>query len=179
MTRRRSAKTFLITLTAVPLAVVALTGCGGSDSNDDASAAPSPPQTTDGQAATIGVANTSLGDILIDSDARSLYLFGADQGTTSECTGDCAVQWPPVLASSTPLVGSGLNASMTGTTMRPDGTGQVTYNGHPLYEFLGDQKPGDTKGEGLNVFGGTWYVLDASGNQVTGSSSTTGGVSDY
>ena len=173
MSRHRSTTTFLISLAAAPLAVVALAGCGGSSNNSTAE--PSPPQTTDGQTATIGVADTSLGNILIDSQARSLYLFAADQGTTSECTGACAVQWPPVLASSTPLVGSGLNASLTGTTMRSDGTEQVTYNGHPLYDFLGDQKPGDTKGQGVNAFGGGWFALDASGNQVTGSSSSTGG----
>ena len=64
---------------------------------------------------------------------------------------------------------------MLGTTPRSDGKAQVTYNGHPLYTFAGDQKPGDTSGQGVNAFGGLWYVVSPAGNQVTGTSSSSGG----
>ena len=128
------------------LAALALAGCGGSG---NASGTPAPPKTANGQPATLGVANENLGKILVDSQGRTLYLFQKDSGTTSTCTGACATDWPPLRANGKPTVGSGANASMVATSARSDGKPQVTYNGHPLYLFAGDQKPGDTNGQGL------------------------------
>ena len=116
-----------------------------------------------------------LGKILDDSKANTLYLFKKDSGTKSACSGACATEWPPLRASGKPTAGSGASASMLGTTPRSDGKAQVTYNGHPLYTFAGDQKPGDTSGQGVNAFGGLWYVVSPAGNQVTGTSSSSGG----
>jgi hypothetical protein len=84
-----------------------------------------------------------------------------------------------VRATGKPTVGSGLNASLVGTSSRSDGASQVTYNGHPLYRFVKDQKPGDTTGQGVNAFGGGWFALSAAGTQVSGSgtSSSSGGAS--
>jgi predicted lipoprotein with Yx(FWY)xxD motif len=159
-----------------PIAALSLAACGD---NNSSSSSPSPPQTANGQAATIGVANTRLGNVLVDSKGRTAYLFQLDTGTTSECSGSCAVQWPPVTDNGTPTVGSGADAALVGTTMRSDGSQQVTYNGHPLYEYIGDQKAGDTSGEGINAFGALWYAVDSTGNQVTGSASTAGGAGGY
>jgi hypothetical protein len=77
-------------------------------------------------------------------------------------------------------VGGGLNASLAGTATRPDGKPQVTYNGHPLYLFSGDQNPGDANGQGSTAFGGSWFALNAAGSPVTaqtasGSSGSGGG----
>jgi predicted lipoprotein with Yx(FWY)xxD motif len=66
-----------------------------------------------------------------------------------------------------------------GTTARPDGEPQVTYNGHPLYLFAGDQNPGDKNGQGLSAFGAKWYVLSPAGNQITQQPSSSGGNSGY
>jgi predicted lipoprotein with Yx(FWY)xxD motif len=76
-------------------------------------------------------------------------------------------------------VGSGLSAGKVGTTSRSDGRPQVTYNGHPLYLFVKDQKAGDTAGQGVSAFGGGWFALSAAGTQVSGSgtSSSSGGGS--
>ena len=63
---------------------------------------------------------------------------------------------------------------MIGTTPRSDGKPQVTYNGHPLYLFAEDQNPGDTNGEGLTAFGGSWFAVSPAGNQVTGPASSSG-----
>ena len=84
----------------------------------------------------------------------------------------------PRLLFSTPTVGKGANASMLGTSKRSDGKTQVTYNGHPLYTFAGDSGPGDTSGQGVNAFGGLWYVLSPAGQQVTtsGSNNSGGGI---
>ena len=172
MTRSRSI-TFLASATVPVLAALAVAACGSSGGSN--ASAPAPPRTADGQSATVGVANENLGKILVNSQGRTLYLFGKDSGTTSACTGACAGNWPPLRANGKPTLGSGAKASLVGTIQRSDGKRQVTYNGHPLYLFKGDQQPGDTKGEGLTAFGGTWYVLSSSGNQVVAQSPSSGG----
>jgi predicted lipoprotein with Yx(FWY)xxD motif len=162
---------------AVLLTALALAGCGSNGSNGNASAAP--PTTANGGSATIGVANGDLGKILVDSQGRTLYLFSKDSGTKSSCTGECANDWPPLRANGKPTEGSGANPSLVGTTARPDGKPQVTYNGHPVYLFEMDKKPGDTNGEGLNAFGGSWYALSPAGNQVSGPPAKSGGGGGY
>ena len=102
MTRRRPI-TFLATLATLPLTVVALAGCGGGGSK--ASAPPASPKTATGAPATVGVANVGLGKVLVNSNGRTLYLFGKDSGTTSACSGACAVNWPPLRASGKPTIG--------------------------------------------------------------------------
>ena len=96
-----------------------------------------------------------------------------------ECSGACAVNWPPLRATGKPTIGSGADASLISTTSRSGGGKQVTYNGHPLYLFKGDSGRGDTNGQGLNAFGGSWYALTPAGDQVSGTSSSSGGGSGY
>jgi predicted lipoprotein with Yx(FWY)xxD motif len=176
---RRSPINFLAGAAAVPIVALAVAGCGGGSSGATASASPAPPKTTSGSSATIGVANTGLGKILVDSQGRTVYMFQKDVGTKSACSGACAAAWPPVRATGKPTAGSGLNVSLVGASPRSDGASQVTYNGHPLYRFVKDQKPGDTTGQGVNAFGGGWFALSAAGTQVSGSgtSSSSGGAS--
>ena len=170
---RRNPIAYIAALAALPLTVVALAGCGGSGSKT--STTPASPKTATGGPATLGVANVGLGKILVNSHGRTLYLFKKDTGTTSTCFGACAVNWPPLLANGKTTLGSGANHSLAGTTTRSGGASQVTYNGHPLYLFTGDKKAGDTSGEGVNAFGGLWYAVSPAGNQVSGSSSGSGG----
>ena len=175
MTRSRPF-TFLAGAAVIPLALLAAAGCDGGNDNGTAKAAT--PKTANGRAATVGVeSNGGLGKILVDSQGRTVYLFTKDSGTTSTCSGACAVQWPPFTASGKPTVGVGLTASKVGTTARSDGKTQVTYNGHPLYRFAGDQSPGDTAGQGLTAFGGGWFALSPAGNQVSGQGSNSSGGS--
>jgi predicted lipoprotein with Yx(FWY)xxD motif len=170
--------TLLATAAVIPLTALALASCGGGGGGE-ATAASAPPRTASGGPATVGLATTGLGMILVDSSGRTIYLFKKDSGTRSACSGACASAWPPVRANGKPSVGGGANASLVGTTTRSDGTPQVTYNGHPLYLYQGDQKPGDTTGQGSTGFGAAWWVLSPAGNQVTGqaSSSRSGGSS--
>jgi predicted lipoprotein with Yx(FWY)xxD motif len=158
------------------LAALAVAGCGGGGSSNASSA---PPTTASGAAATVGVSNEGLGNILVNSKGRTLYLFTRDSGTMSECSGACAVNWPPLKASGKPTIGSGANASLVSTTSRSRGGKQVTYNGHPLYLFKGDKSSGDTNGQALNAFGGNWYALTPAGDQVSGTSSGSGGGNGY
>jgi len=170
MTRTRSI-TFLASGAALLLVALAVAGCGSSGSSSSSA----PPTTPSGRQATVGISNSGLGKILVNSQGRTLYLFGKDSGTTSACTGACAGNWPPLRANGKPTLGTGSDASLVGTIQRADGKPQVTYNGHPLYLFKGDKQPGDTNGEGLTAFGGTWYVLSSSGNQVVAQSPSSGG----
>jgi predicted lipoprotein with Yx(FWY)xxD motif len=170
---RSSLITFLAGLATLPLAAAALAGCGGGGGS--ASASPAHPKTASGHTATVGIANSGLGKILVNAQGRTLYLFQKDRGARSACSGACARNWPPLHATGKPATGSGADASLLGTTMRSDGTSQVSYNGHPLYLFSGDSNAGDTSGEGLNAFGGSWYALSAAGNQVVRTPSSSGG----
>jgi predicted lipoprotein with Yx(FWY)xxD motif len=119
-------------------------------------------------AMTIGLASVSGidGKFLAGSQGRAMYLFEADKSSASTCTGACAATWPPVTAASMPMAGSGVEQSLLGTTKRPDGTEQVTYNGHPLYYFAADTGAGMAKGQGSKEFGADWYVVNAKGSKI-------------
>jgi len=110
--------------------------------------------------------NAKLGQILVDGAGKTIYLFGADTGSSSTCYTTCAQIWPPVLTSGPPQAGTGANASLLGTTTRTDGKTEVTYAGHPLYYFVQDKATGDTTGQGVNGFGGLWWVVSPSGAAV-------------
>ena len=125
--------TFLASAAVIPLAALAVAACGGGGG----AATAATPKTSSGASATVGVANSSLGSILVNSTGRTLYLFKADVGANSACAGACATAWPPLLATGTPTAGTGLTASKLGTITRSGGKQQVTYNGHPLYLFGG------------------------------------------
>jgi predicted lipoprotein with Yx(FWY)xxD motif len=164
MTRTRN------TLLALPLAALVIAGCGGNDDNGGYSppSASAKPATSQRGGATVAVRSTSLGKILTDSQGRTLYLFEKDTGTKSTCSGACAAAWPPLTTSGKPKAGPGLKASLLGTTARSDGSTEVTYNGHPLYTYAGDQGAGDTNGQGLDQFGAEWYVLSPAGSKLEG-----------
>ena len=115
---------------------------------------------------TVSLRTTHAGKVLVASNGQTLYLFTADKGGKSGCYGKCASVWPPLVAAS-PTVGTGLSASMLGSTKRTDGRLQVTYGGHPLYFFAKDKKVGDVSGEGVVHFGGTWWLVSAAGERLT------------
>ena len=116
--------------------------------------------------AVVSTAKTSLGRIIVNSNGRTLYLFGKDRNGKSSCSGQCAVFWPPLVTSGKPGVAGGARASLIGTTRRADGRLQVTYNHHPLYTFVKDTKAGETNGEGLNAFGATWHAMSPAGATI-------------
>lgn len=123
-----------------------------------ATAASNPPSS--GEAATLAVGPSSF---LVDANGMTLYLFAKDSAGTSNCSGGCATNWPPLTVTGQPVAGAGVDASLLGTLTRADGSTQVTYNGHPLYHYKGDYAPGDENGRGV---GGVWYVVSASGDAV-------------
>jgi predicted lipoprotein with Yx(FWY)xxD motif len=142
---------------------LALAACGGNDNGGAGTAATEAPTTTAQAAngATVAVAKSKLGDILVDGDGRTLYAFTKDKGDQSACSGQCATNWPALTGTAT--AGTGVQASLLSTSMRANGDTQVTYGGRPLYHFAGDAKPGDTNGQGV---GSVWFVLTADGQLV-------------
>ena len=114
--------------------------------------------------AAIGVAsNPALGDMLVDSEGLTLYLFTVDERNKSNCTGGCATTWPPLLTIGDPTAGEGVSADHLGTLERDDGSTQVTYNGRPLYYFSFDNAPGDANGQDSRD---VWYVVSPFGGPV-------------
>jgi predicted lipoprotein with Yx(FWY)xxD motif len=107
-----------------------------------------------------------LGMVLVNSKGFVLYDFHKDKGTASACYGECATVWPPLLTEGEPQPSNGASASMLGTTKRKDGTTQVTYNGHPLYTYVTDKKPGEAKGNDFSSFGAQWYALKGNGEEA-------------
>jgi predicted lipoprotein with Yx(FWY)xxD motif len=159
---------------SVALAVLAIAGCGGSSDT------PRPPKTGSGRPATVGLEPAgSLGKVLVDSRGRTLYLFRMDAGGRSSCVAACAAAWPPVRAQGMPLAGTGLSPAKLTTTARSDGAPQVLYNGHPLYRYAGDAKPGDTNGQRLTAFGAAWFAVSGAGQVVSRPASKPGGGSIY
>jgi predicted lipoprotein with Yx(FWY)xxD motif len=180
----------IIVVTAAALALgVAAAGCGSGSSSSAASAGAgtNASGSSSGRssgygygggssaastgAVTLKVASSSLGRILVDQDGKTLYLFEADARNKSNCSGGCATVWPPFTTSGTATAGSGVSAKLIGTTMRPDGSSEVTYAGHPLYWYEGDTSAGDTNGEGLTDFGGSWDAVSPAGNAVESNNS--------
>jgi predicted lipoprotein with Yx(FWY)xxD motif len=101
--------------------------------------------------------NDDLAQFLVDSAGMTLYMFTNDTEGVSNCTGDCAVNWPPLTVVNTDLIGGGPGVTgELGTLEREDGTLQVTYNGMPLYYWRDDAAPGDTTGQGR---GDVWFVV--------------------
>jgi predicted lipoprotein with Yx(FWY)xxD motif len=98
--------------------------------------------------------------VLTNADGRTLYWFAPDTPTTSACSGSCAVYWPPVTGS--PKAGPGVTGTL-GTITRPGGAVQATYDGHPLYTYIGDSGPRQARGNHLDLNGGLWYEVRVSG----------------
>jgi predicted lipoprotein with Yx(FWY)xxD motif len=136
------------------------------EEGESASEKPAGGESAGGKPAVVKVGNAGdLGQVIVDAEGLTLYDFHADKGTTSACYGACATAWPPLLTTGTPAATSGAQASLIGTTKRKDGTEQVTYKGHPLYLFVGDQKPGDATGNDITQFGAAWYALLPNGEE--------------
>ena len=152
-------------LLIAPAAGLALliAACGGYGGGTGAA-----PSTAVSSSATASVAvrSTGLGQILTDAQGRTLYLFARDSGAGSACDTSCAAVWPPLTTGGAAFAGSGASGGLVGTITRADGSKQVTYNGHPLYYYVGDRNPGDTTGQNLDQFGGGWYVLSPAGAQI-------------
>jgi predicted lipoprotein with Yx(FWY)xxD motif len=165
-------------------AILLLSGCGSnerttSDAADQSEASPasspfptaeetSPaPAAQAGSPATPGTviktSSSQFGEMLFDESGQAIYLFDKEKSATPECYDECAVAWPPVLTQGPPMAGSGVLADKLGTSMRTDGSMQVTYGGHPLYYYAHEGK-NEVKCHNVRGFGGLWLVVTPSGD---------------
>ena len=157
--------------TLATAAALVLSACssGGSSGGGGAPAAAANPSTgSGGGSVTISMASGHL----VGPDGRTLYSNTADTATHLICSGSCLSLWPPVLGKA--VAGQGVTAGALGTIKRGS-TKQVTYQGHPLYEFSSDTKSGDTKGDGISDAGGTWHPAGSAAAASSASSASTGG----
>ncbi|MDQ6806971.1 MAG: hypothetical protein M3065_18880 [Actinomycetota bacterium] len=144
-----------VAVAIIAVVVVALAG-GGSAQNLQAHVA---------GGSAVSARHTSVGQTLADANGRTLYLFKADKRNVSTLSAAGRAVWPPFTAAGKVKVVGGAQAAKLGKTT--NGLKQVTYNGHPLYYYVGDHAPGNVKGQGLNQFGALWFVLAPSGNANT------------
>ena len=161
-----------IAATAAILAACSSSGTSAAGGSSTSTSTGSPAAATAGslKTATIGGAT-----VLTTSKGFTLYSFAPDTSTKSNCNGTCAQNWPPVHGSAT---AAGVTGTF-GTIKRSDGSVQATFDGHPLYTFVGDTAPGQAKGNGLNVAGGLWHEITTSGTAPAGSSSSGSGGGGY
>jgi len=173
---------------AAAAAVLVAACASGTSSSTGAAAGSSSAPAASGSAAAGGsssgssvitTATASGGTILTDGSGRAVYLWAKDSGGMSSCTGACAGTWPPVTPSGTVTASGSAKSSDLGTITRSDGTKQVTYDGHPLYYYVGDSGPGMSSGQGSDQFGAKWWLVAPTGSDVTASVSsfTAGGSS--
>jgi len=138
-------------------AALVIAACGSSSgSPSSGGAASSAPA-----AGSSALKTAKIGGAAVVTNAKglTLYWFVPDTATTSKCNGSCATFWPPVKGPAT--AGAGVTGKLA-TIKRADGSVQATYNGHPLYTYVGDHAPGQATGNGLDVNGGVWHEVTVS-----------------
>jgi len=172
----------ILWLATAATTVALLAGCGSSKSSTSASAPAATGATTSTSPSTSTAASSTTasasavvittkhgkyGTILAAGPKKmTVYMFEADKGSSSSCTGPCAKAWPPVTSSASASATGAAATADLGRITRTDGTTQVTYKGHPLYFFASDKDEGDAYGQGVKAFGADWYVLKPTGEKV-------------
>jgi predicted lipoprotein with Yx(FWY)xxD motif len=162
--------------TASAVATLAVAACGSSGNSGNSGSSGGSTSSGSAPASTSSVVKTTkIGNATVLTNAKglTLYTFAIDGMNKSRCNASCIHYWPPLKG---PVKATGIKGTFT-TIKRSDGTTQETWNGHPLYTYIGDSAPGQDKGNGLNLSGGVWHVAAVSGAPAPsqGSSSSGGG----
>ena len=162
MTRSRLPLPILIvTLFAIVVAIVATSGGTQKVSRRTVAAG-----------SAISLAQTPIGNTLVDANGRTLYLFAGDKPNASRLSAAGLAVWPRFTSKTVPAATGGASAGQIGTIASSK---QITYNGHPLYYFIGDRHSGQTAGQGLNEFGARWYIVSSRGAAITSAAPTGSG----
>ena len=157
----------LLALPAAAAAAAALVACSSSGTTSAPSSGSSPAAAAAGTVQTAKIGGVT---VLTSSKGFTLYSFAPDTSTMSKCNGTCATNWPPVQG---PVTAAAVKGTF-GTIKRSDGATQATFDGHPLYTFVGDTAPGQNHGNGLNAAGGLWHEVTASGSTAPAGASSPG-----
>lgn len=165
--RSRTRLRILLVLPAAAAAAVALAACGSSSTPSAASSPGGGSSPAAAAALRVKTAEIGSATVLTNVKGFTLYAFSPDTSTTSKCVGTCAQVWPPVPG---PVTAAGVKGAF-GTIRRADGATQATFDGHPLYTYVGDTAPGQTKGNGIK---GLWSEVTTSGSAVSAGSSSSG-----
>jgi predicted lipoprotein with Yx(FWY)xxD motif len=169
---RKQLTTAIASVGVIALVVAGCGSSGGGKSSASSTPAAAASSTT---AATVNGTTTSLGKIITNGQGRTLYVFAGDTGPASMCSGACATNWPPYLATKKPAGGGGVSAGSITLVKRADGKKQVALGGHPLYYFAGDQASGQMNGQGVDEFGAKWWAVAPSGTSVMAAAKSSGG----
>ena len=150
-------------------AALMIAACGSSTSSTGSGGTSSAAAPASAAASSGTLKTTKIGGVAVLTNAKgfTLYWFVPDTSTKSNCNGACAKYWPPVTGPVT--AGSGVTGQL-GTITRANGAKQATWNGHPLYTYVGDTGPGMDKGNGLNLSGGVWHAIILTGNAAPAAS---------
>ena len=170
----RSRPRMLLALLAVAATAAVLAACSSSSSSTSSAGSGSSSSPATAAASTVKTATVGGVAVLTNSKGFTLYSFAPDTSTKSNCNGACAQNWPPVQG---PVTAGGVTGTF-GTITRSDGSTQATFDGHPLYTFVGDTAPGQNKGNGLNAAGGLWHEVTTSGS-APGGTATSGSGGGY
>src|SRR5215472_14167531 len=156
-------------------AALVLAACGSSSSGSTGSASNSAPSSAAPAAAGTALKTTTVNGkkVLTNAQGMVLYWFAPDSSTKSACNTSCLKFWPLVPGPAT--AGTGVTGTLGVITT--NGVKQATYDGRPLYTYVGDTTPGQVKGNALNVSGGLWWVMTPSGSKVAAASSSGGSSS--
>jgi predicted lipoprotein with Yx(FWY)xxD motif len=171
----------MLALPAAAAGVAVLAACSSGGSSASSSSSSSPAAASSSSSSPAAASSSSLktakigsATVLTSAKGFTLYSFAPDTPTKSNCNGSCAAAWPPVKG---PATATGVKGTFA-TIKRSDGSTQATFDGHPLYTFIGDKAPGQNKGNGLNAQGGLWHEITTSGSAAAapagGSSSSSG-----
>jgi predicted lipoprotein with Yx(FWY)xxD motif len=163
----------MLALPAAAAAVAVLAACGSSSGSSGGSSGSSSPVAA--ASSTLKTAKIGGATVLTNGKGFTLYSFAPDTPTKSNCNGTCAKYWPPVKG---PATASGVKGTFA-TIKRSNGSTQATFDGHPLYTYVGDTAPGQAKGNGLNLSGGVWHEVTASGSAPAGGSASGSGGGGY
>jgi predicted lipoprotein with Yx(FWY)xxD motif len=163
----------MLALPAAAAAAAILAACGSSGGSSGSSSGSSSPVAA--SAGSLKTAKIGGATVLTNGQGFTLYSFAPDTPTKSNCNGACARYWPPVKG---PATASGVKGTF-GTIKRSNGAEQATFDGHPLYTYVGDTSPGQAKGNGLNLSGGVWHEVTTSGSAPAGSSPSGSGAGGY
>ena len=141
--------------------LIAACSSPSSSTSSGGAASSAAPASSAPAAGSSALKTAKIGGATVVTNAKgfTLYWFVPDTATTSKCNGSCATFWPPVKGPAT--AGAGVTGTLA-TITRADGSAQATYNGHPLYTYVGDHAPGQATGNGLNVNGGVWHEATVS-----------------
>jgi predicted lipoprotein with Yx(FWY)xxD motif len=173
--KERAMRIRMVAAAGVAAVAVGAAACSSSPSGTGAgSGTPSSASASGAARSGAGLKSATINGVSVVTNAQgfTLYSFAPDTATASKCTGACAQIWPPVKAPAAP--GQGVTGKL-GMITRSDGSKQATYNGHPLYTYTADTAPGQAKGNGLNVDGGVWHEVTASGQAAPAGTSGGGG----